>query len=66
MSWLHTVIVRYWMIMSLTIFFLEKIRQKQYLDILDANLVFGGLVIELKTLNYSICGIPSTVLKIIA
>lgn len=48
------------------IMFLEKIKWKQYLDILDANLSSGGFVIELKTLNYSICRIPSTVLKIIA
>jgi hypothetical protein len=47
-------------------FLLEKYKQKRLLDILEANLIFVGLVSMLNAFMYSICGIPSIVLKIIA
>jgi len=44
----------------------SKYTQKRLLDILEANLMFDGFVNVLSTLMYSIWGIPSIVLNMIA
>jgi len=64
--WLFTVIPGFRFIISLTIFLLVNYTQKRLFDIMDANLIFDGFIIELRTWMYSIYGIPLTVLKIIA